>query len=525
MGAIIFAVIVAGVALAIELHSAVRRRRVARADVRVDLALREHLEGAQGPIDLRAVLESALADAGGGADIYESILDRVDLSRFRPKLADDIEIKRFALRWGNDYVMVANPRAMLYYRLEPWEADMLPLMDGTRTVGEIAVARLEEEGDLDASGATELIQILEVGGFLEPVPVGFQEGLARALDPLTAAQRKIRTFLKTLSIEWTGADRFVRWWYRRILHPFYRPAGTAIGAVIAVAGLVTFLEIERSGRYTLGSRSAPVESLILLGLGFVLTFFHELGHASTIIHFGRRVKSAGFMIYFGSPSFFVEASDSLMLDRRQRIDGVVRGAVRRADPRRSLDPGAGALPRCGLRGAPVQVRAHQLLRDLPEPDPAPGARRLLDPDRPDPGAGPAPALPGVHPTRPVAQAPDAYPVEQAGDRPRRSTPWSGSLFTIFSFYTAYFFWKRIFGGLVSSLWNGGFGSRILLVLLVAFLAGPAIRGLIQLVRALLRRVRAIVRGLVFRAETKWRIEAAELDRRTARVRRPAGRDV
>ena len=51
----------------------------------------------------------------------------------------------------------------------------------------------------------------------------------------------------------------------------------------------------------------------------MLTFFHELGHASAIIHFGRRVKSAGFMIYFGSPAFFVEASDSLMLDRHERI--------------------------------------------------------------------------------------------------------------------------------------------------------------------------------------------------------------
>ena len=61
----------------------------------------------------------------------------------------------------------------------------------------------------------------------------------------------------------------------------------------------------------------------------------------------------------------------------------------------------------------------------------------------------------------------------------------GIVFTIFSFYTAYFFWKRIFGGLVSSLWNGGLGSRLLLVLLVVFLAGPAIRGLVQLVRAVL----------------------------------------
>ena len=85
VGAIIFAVIVAGVALTIELHSAVRRRRVARASVRVDLALRKHLEGAQEPIDLRTVLDSALADAGGGADIYASILDLVDLSRFRPE--------------------------------------------------------------------------------------------------------------------------------------------------------------------------------------------------------------------------------------------------------------------------------------------------------------------------------------------------------------------------------------------------------------------------------------------------------
>ena len=486
-----------------------RRRRVARAHVRVDLALRKHLEEAQGPIDLRAVVESALADAGGGADIYETILDRVDLSRFRPKLAEDIEIKRFALRWGNDYVMVANPRAMLYYRLEPWEADMLPLMDGTRTVGEIAVARLEEEGDLDASGATELIQILEVGGFLEPVPVGFQEGLARALDPLTAAQRKVRTFLKTLSIEWTGADRFVRWWYRRILHPFYRPAGTAIGAVIAVAGLVTFLEIERSGRYTLGSRSAPAESLILLGLGFVLTFFHELGHASTIIHFGRRVKSAGFMIYFGSPSFFVEASDSLMLDRGQRI----------------TESFAGPFAELILAGASTLVLAFF-------PDAAFSALlykfALINYFVIFLNLIPLLELDGYWILTDLIQVPNLRPrsleffqhdlLHKLRTRTRLSKQEIGLglyavlgiLFTIFSFYTAYFFWKRIFGGLVSSLWNGGFGSKILLVLLVAFLAGPAIRGVIQLVRALLRRVRAIVRGLVFRAETKWRIEAAEL---------------
>ena len=176
MGAIIFAVIVAGIALAIVVQSALHRRRIARARIRVDLAIRERLAEAHGPLDLRQVVDEAIARSGaasGTQDVYEQILDRVDLSRFRPLLAPDIEVKRFALRWGNDYVMVANPRAMIYYRLEPWEADLLPLMDGTRTVGEIAVARLEEDGGLDASGVTQLVQILELGGSSCPSPSGW----------------------------------------------------------------------------------------------------------------------------------------------------------------------------------------------------------------------------------------------------------------------------------------------------------------------------------------------------------------
>ena len=158
-------------------------------------------------MDLREILSAAISRAGAGPDVYEQVLDRVDLTRFRPKLVSDVEIKSFPLRWGNDYVMVANPRAMLYYRLEPWEAELLPLMDGTRTVGDIIVERMDEEGELDAAGVSQLVQTLELGGFFEPAPVGLEQGLERGLDPLTPSQRKIRIFMKTLSIDWTGADR------------------------------------------------------------------------------------------------------------------------------------------------------------------------------------------------------------------------------------------------------------------------------------------------------------------------------
>ena len=40
---------------------------------------------------------------------------------------------------------------------------------------------------------------------------------------------------------------------------------------------------------------------------------------------------------------------------------------------------------------------------------------------------------------------------------------AGIAFTIFSFWTRYFFWKQIFGSLVGALWDGGVWSRILLL--------------------------------------------------------------
>ena len=509
MGAIIFAVIVAALAAAIGLQSVLHRRRSARTRIRVDEAIRERLAGSHGPIDLRDILKAAAARAGSGPEIYERILDRVDLNRFRPKLAPDVEVKSFPLRWGNDYVMVANPRAMLYYRLEPWEGDLLPLMDGTRTVGDIVVDRLEEEGELDAAGATQLVQILELGGFLEPVPVGLQLGLERGLDPLTPPQRKIRVFLKTLSIDWTRADRFVRWWYRTLLRPFFRPVGVAVSLLVAVAGLVAFGIIQGSGEYTLGSGSAPVESLILLALGFVLTFFHELGHAATIIHFDRRVKSAGFMIYFGSPAFFVEASDSLMLDRRQRI----------------LQSFAGPFAELVLAGL-----ASIVLALLPDGSLAELMYKfaLINYFVIFLNLIPLLELDGYWILSDLIQVPDLRPrsleffqhdLWHKLRQRERLTPQEiglglyaaiGVVFTILSFYSAYFFWQRIFGGLVSSLWNGGIGSRVLLVLLAVFFAGPAIRGLFQLTRSLYRRLRGVVRSIVFRAESRWRVEAAEL---------------
>ena len=237
---------------------------------------------------------------------------------------------------------------------------------------------------------------------------------------------------------------------------------------------------------------------------------HELGHAVVISRYDRKVKSAGFMIYFGSPAFFVEATDSLMLDRRQRI----------------LQSSAGPFTElviAGVAGArrlrlPRTVRSPSLLYKFALLNYLVIFLNLI----------PLLELDGYWILSDLIQVPDLRPrslqfvqhdLWHKIRARERLTPqeWglggyavAGIAFTIFSFYTAYFFWQAIFGELVMSLWRGNLGSKILLFLLAAFLAGPVIRGLLNLLRLLVRRVDGMVRAIRFRLETDWRVEAAEL---------------
>ena len=117
--------------------------------VRVDAIMKERLAASPsgaGDVNVWSALAEALLRPKKDSGLWDLLDERTDPARLRPKLADDIEVKHFPLRWGNHYAMVANPRAMLFFRLEPWEANLLELMDGTRTVADIIVERLGGAG-------------------------------------------------------------------------------------------------------------------------------------------------------------------------------------------------------------------------------------------------------------------------------------------------------------------------------------------------------------------------------------------
>jgi CRP-like cAMP-binding protein len=446
---------------------------------------------------------------GAAGDVWDAIVERLDPETMAPKLADGTEIASFQVRSGNDYAVCARPDRTLHFYLEPWEAELMRLMDGTRTTQELIVARLEGSGDLDPGAVLALVTSLHEGGFLDPAPVDVPAAVREHLDPASPARRKIRGFVRSLRIGWDGADRFVRACYRGGLRFAFVPWVTALLALLALAGAVAFGFVFASGRFEISGTEAPAEALLLLALGFVLTFTHELGHALVLVHYDRRVISAGFFIFFGSPAFFVDSSDGLMLDRRRRIVQALAGPLAElvlagiaslillAWPDASF---AGFLYRFAVLNYYVivlnlipllELDGYWILTDLIQVrDLRPRSLAFLQGDL-------------WHKLR----VREAWTAQEIGLALYGTV---GLLFTVFSFWTAAFFWRHIFGGIISGLWAGGLASRILLVVLALFFAGPAIRGLIALVRAVTRRTKALVDRIRFARQRSWRVEAARL---------------
>jgi CRP-like cAMP-binding protein/Zn-dependent protease len=462
------------------------------------------------PTALTSALASALTrEPTVRADLYVTLNESLEVANLRPRLRDGCEAKIFRLRWGNDFAMLARDDRELHYRLEVWEAELLPKMDGTRTVGDLVVERMDAGGGLDAEPVTDLVVALYGGGFLDPAPIATDELIADRLDPASPGRKKLKRFGKTLQIEWKGADRLVRFCYRKLLRPFFWWPVALVSGLIALAGLAAFIDVAASGRFHIGEDSAPTEAAILLALAFFLTFMHELGHSVVITHYGRKVKSAGFLIYFGSPAFFVEATDSLMLEQRQRIlqasagpftELIIAGVASLVIFASPAGPLADLLYKFALLNYIViflnlvpllELDGYWILSDLIQlPDLRPHSLQFIQHDL-------------WHKIRSRERlTPQEWGLGGYGV--------AGIAFTIFSFWTGLLFWNVIFKNLIRGLWRGGIGSKVLLLLLAVFLAGPVIRGLLKLTLSLVRRISGLVRAVRFRLETTWRVEAAQL---------------
>lgn len=488
-------------------YEAIRRRRVESVPVLTHRTPSwPGIWGALG-VKRRGARARRAARVTGKLDIWTVIAERIDPGRFRPKLAPDIEIKHFQSRTG-DYIMMANPRDLVHFRFEGGDAEIIELMDGSRTVEEIVVERLQSSGEMELSGVADLVLTLYEGNFLDQHYVDVDEGVKRALQG-SAMRRKLRTFARTLTFEFGSPQKLVESLYRNGLKLFFNPIVNALIAAASLAGLVMFFITVHRKTFALGGSSLAAEGLILLVLNYTLTFAHEVGHASVIVRHGRRVKNAGFQIYFGSPAWFVDSSDALMLEPKYRIASSFAGPY--------ADMFLAGVASIVLFVWPHIVVGHVLYKFV-----------VLNYFLIFLNLIPMLELDGYYILSDMLRMPDLRPrslsflrhdlFHRIRNRQRLHVNEVGLLlygvggiaFSILAFYSGTVYWKELFGGFVSAMWHGGIATRVILILLGLFIGGPLIRGVISLIRFLGRKARAAWRALRFRLETSWRVEAAQM---------------
>jgi CRP-like cAMP-binding protein/Zn-dependent protease len=462
-----------------------------------------------GPDVYGLVADRAASEGDADNALWDRLSDLLDPTRYRPKLAEYVEIREFPLRWGNDYVMVANTRDLVHYRLPASELPLLRRMDGSRSVKELVLEEFEASGDLDPDAVTDLVRTLYEGSFLDQRYRDVDALVTRALDPVTERRRRARTFAKTLTIEWSDANRVVQWLYDHGLRYAFSKVAIAVEAFVAIVGVVIFARLVVSGDFTIGGPSLAASFIVLWLLDYFSVFVHELGHALVVVRNGRRIKSAGFMIYFGSPAFFVDGSDGLMMDRRQQILSSFAGPFAEMILASACALIVWWFPEWFLARTLFTAAALNYYLILMNLIP------LLE-------------LDGYFILADVIQVPDLRPRSLAFMRDdllrkiRHREHFTkqevglalygtlGVAFTVFALYSSYRYWKTLFGPLVTRLWDGGTYTRILLIALAVVVIGPVVRGLISLVRSIGRRIRAFARRIRFRLESRWRVEAAEL---------------
>ena len=446
---------------------------------------------------------------GARVRVWDALDRALDPLEWRPRLADHVELKDFALRGGSGYTIIANRRDMIYYRLEPAEAAVVRRFDGEKTVREVIAEHLDEVTELSLGEFAELMLQLQAGRMFTTGGGDVDEALGSALTRGSRLVRGVSKIVRSQPVEWRGAEAPVRWMYRYGLRFAFHPVGAVATAVMTFAGFAAFLALSRSDRFSLVSDSPALEGIVLVVLSYLLGVCHEVGHALVLVHRGCRVKSAGFLIYFGSPALFIDSSDGLMLDQRGRIQQSLAG------PYTELAiAGAASLVAFGFPDAAVSETLFRFavlnyfvvfLNLVP----------LLE-------------LDGYWIFSDLIQVPDlrprslAFVRRQLWTRLRRRQRLTrqevglaiygtlGVAFTAFSFYGAFYFWQHILGGLVSTLWGAGVIARVVLIVLGVVVAGPVVRAAIDAGRAVAATIREQLRRVQFRLETDWRIEAAEL---------------
>jgi len=135
------------------------------------------------------------------------------------------------------------------------------------------------------------------------------DGLIAAAPPRSPAVTLSRSGLMLTGI--AGPSR----WLDRYLAPVVTSrAGRCLLLLVVAAGAGCLVAGPPGGQ--LSGASPATQVLLLLVLGLATSLIHEFAHAVVLVHYGRTPRYAGFGLYWGAVSFYVDSTPALTLPRR-----------------------------------------------------------------------------------------------------------------------------------------------------------------------------------------------------------------
>jgi hypothetical protein len=333
-----------------------------------------------------------------------------------------------------------------------------------------------------------------------------EQGFLRSDPPNRPGRSVLSLSLAQLDLRWTGVGRLVRVAHDRGARHLFRPVSVAVQIVIALAGLAAVVAALVSGR-TLQLRIHPAQIPLVVGVSLAAVAVHELAHALVVVHHGRTVDAAGVRIHLGTPAFYVESADAVLLTRRQRLVQAAAGMwaewlftsvvavwlwcfpmlfagplLHRFVILNAATIGTNLIPFTGLDGS-------WLLADV-----------LGRPDLPRRARGAVARLM-------IARSARQPMVRE--DRALAAYSAANSLVAAGLLVTSMFFWYQLFGDLVGTALHHGPLGWLALAAGAVVLGRPAISSVATRVPVAGRVVRDLCAAATFRWQWRWRIPATQ----------------
>ncbi len=241
----------------------------------------------------------------------------------RPRVRPDVVIIRIPAK-EDPYVVVKDPVTQKYYKFEPWEQDLLELMDGTRDPAEVVATYNagHPAAGIDEQSLAEYVEGLKR---LDLIEKSEQERHLAMMEQMKAFRRKRfydaeRSTLFQVQIplfdpnELMGRTiRWIRWfWSPWFVIPWLAAFAAVLGFLLANwdlywASFWHLLDVSRKG---------PGDWVLLVALMFGTGMWHELGHGFTCRRFGGEVHKIGIMIFYLEPAFYCNVDDSYLFPNR-----------------------------------------------------------------------------------------------------------------------------------------------------------------------------------------------------------------